>query len=132
MRLPSTTTSTSTSVVLGVLLAVGALGACGSATGGSGDGAGDGASPSSTSTVRADVPADARTREIAQVEFERQCAVATVSFPKEADIDADLEKRLEAAGVAHLEWKSWHDSLVVSPALVTQLAEVGKVGCPKG
>lgn len=128
MRLPSTITSTSTSIALGVLLAAGTLGACGSATGGGGAGA----APSSTSTVRADVPADARTREIAQVEFERQCAVGGMSFPKEADIDADLEKRLKAAGVQHLEWKSWHDSLVVSPALVTQLAEVGKGGCPKG
>ncbi|GAA5035412.1 hypothetical protein GCM10023258_37230 [Terrabacter aeriphilus] len=131
MRLPSTTPSRSTSVVLGVLgvlLAAGGLGACGTASGGSGDGA----APTSSSTVRADVPADARTREIAQVEFERQCAIGTVSFPKEADIDADLDQRLEAAGVEHLEWKSWHDSLVVSPALVTQLAEVGKGGCPKG
>ena len=110
-------------VTLGAALLGATLGACGSS--------GTSTAPSPSSTVRADVPADARTHQIAEVEFARQCAVGTTSFPKEADIDADLAKRLTSAGLSHLEWKQWHDSLVVSPALVTQLAEVGRAGCPK-
>ncbi|XGX78284.1 hypothetical protein LQK93_01069 [Terrabacter sp. BE26] len=111
----------------GAILLVGTFAACGATSGV----AGPGTTSASVSTVRADVPADARTRQIAQVEVERQCAVGTKSFAKEADIDADLAKRLEAAGLSHQEWKSWHDSLVVSPALVDQLAAVSKTGCPK-
>ncbi|GAA2740465.1 hypothetical protein GCM10009868_02780 [Terrabacter aerolatus] len=108
-------------VAAGVVLLGTGLGACGSS----------GGSPGAASTVRADVPADARTQQIAEVEFARQCSVGTQSFPKEADIDADLAKRLATAGVSHLEWKQWHDSLAVSPQLVTQFAEVGKHGCQK-
>ena len=47
-------------------------------------------------------------------------------------ITADLDGRLAAAGLTHAQWKDWHDALVSSPALVTQLSEVGAPGCPGG
>ncbi|MGO4597220.1 hypothetical protein [Terrabacter sp. 2RAF25] len=112
---------------LGAVLLGSALAACGSG----GSGAPPAGASGASSTVRANVPADARTERIAEVEFARQCAVGTKSFPKEADIDADLAERLTTVGLSHVEWKQWHDSLVVSPALVTQLAEVSRAGCPK-
>ncbi|WP_256793273.1 hypothetical protein [Terrabacter sp. Ter38] len=123
MRTTSTRGATTGRVVALATVAallVPVLGACGTS-----------GPPGASSTVRADVPADARTEQIAEVEFARQCSVGTQSFPKESDIDADLAKRLTTAGLSHLEWKQWHDSLAVSPQLVTQLAEVGKRGCPK-
>lgn len=107
-------------VALGAVLLGSTLGGCASSGG-----------PDVASTVRTNVVADDRTHQIAKVEFERQCVVGTQSFPKESDIDADLAKRLTAAGLSHLEWKEWHDSLVTSPDLVTQLAAVGRAGCPK-
>jgi hypothetical protein len=76
------------------------------------------------------VEADERTRRIAVVEFERQCAIDAVSFPVESGITADLESRLAAAGLTHEEWKDWRDALVGSPELVAQLAAAGRGGCP--
>jgi hypothetical protein len=85
---------------------------------------------SSAGSATAAVPADDLTRRIAEVEFGRQCAVTTLTFPAEADITTDLDTRLAAAGLTHAQWKDWHDALVDSPALVAQLTEVGAPGCP--
>ena len=67
----------------------------------------------------------------ARVEFDRQCAMAAVSFPSESAITADLDSRLKAAGLTHPEWKRWHDALVRSPGLVAQFRAVSGAGCPK-
>lgn len=77
------------------------------------------------------VPADPRTRQLAQVEFERQCAMDSLSFPSESAITTDLDDRLKAAGLTHLEWKHWHDALVRSPQLVAQFRQISGAGCPK-
>ncbi|MGZ4601723.1 MAG: hypothetical protein ACXVYY_10200 [Oryzihumus sp.] len=103
------------------LLVIPVLTACG--------GTGSGTTASGTSTVRQGVHADARTAVIATVEVKRQCDIGTQSFPKEADITADLDKRLAAAGVGHLEWKHWHDELATSPELVSQFRQVSARGC---
>lgn len=118
-RMPSARPALLAAVVL-----VSGLTACGSS--------GSDGGPSGSTPVPTNVSADATTRKIAEVEFVRQCEVATASFPKESDIDADLAARLKAAGVAHLAWKNWHDALATSPQLVSQLTEVGRGGCPKG
>ena len=87
--------------------------------------------PGSSSAVPKNVSADATTLEIARVEFARQCAVDTQSFPKESDLTSDLDRRLAAANLTHLAWKNWHDELATSPQLVTQLATLSAAGCPK-
>lgn len=104
---------------------VSGLTACGSDSGAPSPGG------AGTTPVPTNVAADATTRSIAEVEFVRQCEIATMSFPKESDIDADLATRLKKVGIEHLAWKNWHDALATSPQLVTQLAEVGAKGCPK-
>jgi hypothetical protein len=111
-------------LLLGAVLTA-TVSACGSA---------EPASPANarTSAAPTNVPADASTRRVAEVEFVRQCTIADQSFPKESDLDADLDRRLASAGISHLQWKDWHDALVTSPQLVSQLAEVGTGGCPKG
>ncbi|WP_113809512.1 hypothetical protein [Blastococcus sp. TBT05-19] len=81
----------------------------------------------SSSPARA---ADDTTRRIAEVEFVRQCTIASTSFVDEADITTDLDARLAAAGFSHQEWKDWHDALVDSPELVEQFAEISAPGCP--
>ena len=83
-------------------------------------------------TSIAAVPADATTQRIAEVEHARQCAVASLAFPDEAAITTDLDDRLAAAGLTHQQWKEWHDALAASPALVTQLTEVGPPACAGG
>lgn len=88
-------------------------------------------SSGTTRTVRSNVAADAKTRQIAQVEFIRQCSIGAQSFPKEADLTTDLDNRLAAAHLTHLAWKNWHDELATSPQLVTQLHDIAKTGCPK-
>ena len=91
--------------------------------------AGQPSAASSAAPTSNAVPADELTQRIAQVEFDRQCAVTSLAFPNEADITTDLDTRLAAAGLTHAQWKDWHDALDVSPALVTQLAEVSAPGC---
>lgn len=98
-----------------------------------GCGSGTAAASGSTATAqptRAGVPADATTGRIAQVEAQRQCTIGTASFPDEAGITGDLDRRLAAAGLTHQQWKDWHDALVVSPDLVAQLRATGVPGCP--
>ena len=85
------------------------------------------AGPSATGT-----PADATTRAIAEVEFQRQCAIGSRSFADEAGITADLDARLAAVGLTHGQWKEWHDDLVDSPELVAQVTEISAAGCPTG
>jgi hypothetical protein len=87
-----------------------------------------GAEEAEASSISA-VPADATTERIAQVEYARQCAVASLAFPDEAAITTDLDDRLAAAGLTHQQWKDWHDALAVSPDLVAQLTEVGPPAC---
>ena len=84
------------------------------------------------SAAPAGTPADAVTRAIAEVEFARQCTVASTTFADEADLTTDLDDRLAAAGFTHLQWKEWHDALVTSPELVAQVAEISAAGCPAG
>jgi hypothetical protein len=99
------------------------LSACGAAT------AAAGPSTATSQPTAAGVPADATTGRIAQVEFQRQCTIGAASFPDESGITADLDRRLAAAGLTHEQWKRWHDALVVSPDLVTQLRSVSAPGC---
>jgi hypothetical protein len=110
-------------LVTGLVLA--ALATSLSACGGNGDAASGPIHP--TSAVR---PADATTKRIAEVEFQRQCAIGSASFPDESGITADLDTRLSVVGLTHEEWKRWHDALVSSPALVAQLRTVSSAGCP--
>ncbi len=77
-------------------------------------------------------PADATTARIAEVEFARQCTVATVNYADEAQFTTDLDARLAAAGFTHEQWKRWHDALADSPELATQFADVSAGGCPAG
>lgn len=88
-------------------------------------------SSSAAASRSAAVAADPQTRQLAQVEFDRQCAMNSLSFPSESAITADLDDRLKAAGLAHLEWKHWHDALVSSPQLVAQFRQISGAGCPK-
>lgn len=74
--------------------------------------------------------ADTLTRQLAQVEFDRQCAISTVSFPSEGAITADLDDRLTKAGLTHAQWKRWHDALARSPELVGQFQQISGAGCP--
>jgi hypothetical protein len=83
-------------------------------------------------TAVAAVPANGTTQRIAEVEHARQCAVASLAFPDEQAITADLDDRLAAAGLTHEQWKDWHDALAGSPELVAQLTEVGPPGCAGG
>jgi hypothetical protein len=108
-----------------VLAVVAATAACGTGPGTDAAAAGTGSTPAGT-------PADAGTRRIAEVEFVRQCTIASMSFADEADITTDLDDRLAAAGSTHQEWKEWHDALADSPALVDQFAEISAAGCPGG
>jgi hypothetical protein len=78
------------------------------------------------------VDADATTRGIAEVEFVRQCTIASTHFVDEADITTDLDDRLADAGFTHEQWKRWHDALVDSPELVDQFAEISAAGCAPG
>jgi hypothetical protein len=96
------------------------VGGCGSATGGS---------TAAAATVAA-APADQVTHRIAEVEFARQCAVTTQSFPDESAITADLDTRLAAQNLTHAQWKKWHDELADSKPLLAQLAQVSGPGCP--
>lgn len=80
------------------------------------------AQPRSSSTTPRNVTADSHTDRLAALEAVRQCQIAHKSFPKEADIDSDLDHRLAAIGYTHLQWKDWHDELATSPALANQLA----------
>ena len=113
-------------VLAAVALTLGAaISACGT-------GSGDGATAAGTGTAVAGTPADATTRRIAEVEFVRQCTIASLSFPDEAGITTDLDDRLTAAGFTHQQWKEWHDALAGSPALVDQFAEISAAGCPAG
>jgi hypothetical protein len=77
-------------------------------------------------------PADADTGRIAEVEFARQCTVASVNYADEAQFTSDLDARLDAAGFTHEQWKRWHDALAGSPELATQFAEISAGGCPAG
>jgi len=104
-----------------VLVCAGTLAACGS------EPAPEQAAPADTGMA-----ADATTRGLAEVEFARQCTVATANFADEADFDADLDTRLSAAGFSHEQWKQWHDALADSPGLVAQYAETSAAGCPVG
>jgi hypothetical protein len=92
-------------------------------------GAGQPPAESSAAAAPNAVLADDFTRSIAEVEFARQCAVASLTFPDEADITTDLDDRLAAVDLTHAQWKDWHDSLADSPELVAQLAEVSAAGC---
>ena len=84
---------------------------------------------SSAGSSTSAVPADELTHRIASVEFGRQCAVTSLTFPNESDITTDLDTRLAAADLTHVQWKDWHDALVDSPELVAQLSEVSAPGC---
>ncbi|SDF53728.1 hypothetical protein SAMN05660485_03572 [Blastococcus fimeti] len=75
-------------------------------------------------------PADAATGRIAEVEFARQCTVASANYADEAQFTIELDTHLAAAGFTHEQWKRWHDALAVSPELVTQFAEISARGCP--
>ena len=97
--------------------------------GGCAAGAAGSSAAGSAEVTAAGVPADDRTRVLAEVETARQCAVSSLTFPDEAGITADLDTRLAAVGRTHAEWKDWHDALAGSPELVAQLAEVGRAGC---
>ena len=85
---------------------------------------------SSAGTTPSAVPADELTHRIAEVEFARQCAVTSLTFPNESDITTDLDTRLATADLTHAQWKDWHDPLIDSPALVAQLAEVSGPAAP--
>ena len=78
------------------------------------------------------VPGDGTTQRLAEVEFLRQCTVASTSFVDEGAITTDLDARLAAAGFTHEQWKQWHDALVHSPGLVEQFAGISAAGCPAG
>jgi hypothetical protein len=92
-------------------------------------GAGQPSAESSAAAATTAVSADEFTRGIAEVEFARQCAVTSLTFPDEAAITTDLDDRLAAVGLTHAQWKDWRDSLADSPELVTQLTEVSGAGC---
>jgi hypothetical protein len=113
---------------LGLLAAtvVLAVGGCASDAGQPSAGSSAGSSAAAAGSA---VPADELTHRIAEVEFARQCAVTSLTFPNEADITTDLDTRLAAVDLTHAQWKDWHDALVDSPALVAQLAEVSAPGC---
>lgn len=74
-------------------------------------------------------PADDMTRRLAQVEFDRQCTVASTSYADEAQFTTELDARLAEAGFTHEQWKRWHDALVDSPELVAQFAGISSAGC---
>ncbi len=76
------------------------------------------------------MPADVMTGRIAEVEFARQCVVASANYADEAQFTIELDTHLAAAGFTHEQWKQWHDALVGSPELVTQFAEISAAGCP--
>jgi len=96
-----------------------------------GAGADAAAAPASTAAP-AGTPADGTTRQLAQVEFVRQCTIAAMTFSDEAGTTTDLDGRLAAAGFTHQQWKDWHDALAGSPALVDQFAAISAAGCPAG
>jgi hypothetical protein len=56
--------------------------------------------------------------------------VTRQAFPDESALTTDLDDRLAAGGLTHAQWKSWHDALADSPALLTQLGQVSAPGCP--
>ncbi|NEK58974.1 hypothetical protein GCU56_13970 [Geodermatophilus sabuli] len=85
-----------------------------------------------TSSAPSGTPADPATGRIAEVEFARQCTVASANFADEAGFTTDLDARLATAGFTHEQWKQWHDALDDSPALVAQFAAVSAAGCPPG
>jgi hypothetical protein len=122
---PTRRRAAQTGVVLAVLALVGSAAACGAEPD-------TGATGATSSTATSEFPADARTRRIAEVEFIRQCTIASTSFADEADITTDLDDRLAEAGFTHQEWKQWHDALDDSPELVAQFAEISAAGCPAG
>jgi hypothetical protein len=78
------------------------------------------------------VRADDTTRRLAAVESDRQCEIATLSFVDESGFTADLEQRLDSAGLTYRQWKEWHDALENSPDLVAQWTEVSADGCSAG
>ncbi|WP_164702518.1 hypothetical protein [Modestobacter sp. KNN46-3] len=95
-------------------------------------GSGSGTEAAAGTAAPAGTAADSVTRQLAEVEFVRQCTIASLSFAEEAGITTDLDDRLAAAGFTHQQWKEWHDALVDSPALVDQFAEISAAGCPGG
>jgi hypothetical protein len=111
-------------VVLGLLAASMTLVVSGCASGADRSSTGN-----SAEAALSAVSADDLTHRIAEVEFARQCAVASLTFPDEADITTDLDDRLAAADLTHAQWKDWRDSLADSPELVAQLGEVSAAGC---
>ncbi|SOE00189.1 hypothetical protein [Blastococcus haudaquaticus] len=113
-----------TVVALAALAVLGTTAACGAEEPATGPAA---ATPSSTPSS---TPADATTGRIAEIEFARQCTVASVNYADEAQFTIELDTHLAAAGFSHEQWKQWHDALVVSPELVTQFAEISAAGCP--
>jgi hypothetical protein len=104
--------------------------ACAAGTAACGNAAGTQAGQEAASTTAR--PSDDMTQGLAEVEFGRLCAVGSANFAHEADLDADLDSRLSAAGFSHEQWKQWHDALADSPALVAQYAELSAAGCPAG
>ncbi|MDT0278328.1 hypothetical protein [Blastococcus goldschmidtiae] len=108
-------------VTLAALAVLGSTAACGA------DATAEAAPATSSGT-----PADADTGRIAEVEFARQCTVASVNYADESQFTTDLDARLAAAGFTHQQWKQWHDALVDSPELVAQFAQIGEAGCPAG
>jgi hypothetical protein len=112
-------------VALGLLTLLAGTAACGT------EAAAD-AAPVTSSSAPSGTPADPATGRIAEVEFARQCTVASANFADEAEFTTDLDARLAAAGFTHEQWKQWHDALDDSPELVTQFAEISAAGCPPG
>jgi hypothetical protein len=71
-----------------------------------------------------------RTATLARIEAAHLCAATAQAFRSEADIDADLARRLDEHGMDRAAWKRWHDSLIDAPARAAQLAAANEAGCP--
>jgi hypothetical protein len=114
-------------VSLAALALLGAVAGCGADTADDAP-----ASSAPADSAPAGMAADETTGRIAEVEFARQCTVATTSHAVEDGFTTDLDARLSAAGFTHEQWKQWHDALADSPALADQFAGISAAGCPAG
>jgi hypothetical protein len=77
-----------------------------------------------------DADATPRTATLARIEAAHLCAATAHAFRSEADIDADLARRLDEHGLDRATWKRWHDTLIDAPARAAQLAAANEAGCP--
>ena len=77
-----------------------------------------------------DTDATPRTATLARIEAAHLCAATAHAFRSEADIDADLVRRLGEHGLDRATWKRWHDTLIDAPARAAQLAAANEAGCP--